>query len=316
MSFLAPHWLWLLLAVAALVGAYVWVQLRGRQQAAVRFTNLALLASVAPRRPSWKRHLGAGLLAVALATMVVALARPTHRVRVARERAVVVMAVDVSVSMQSTDVEPTRLAAATTAAVDFAEALPDSVELGLVTFAGTANVAVSPTRDHAAVVRALDGLELQESTAIGEAVYTALDAVEAASAGEEGETAPAAVVLLSDGGTTVGRPTPEAAQVAADAEIPVSTIAFGTDEGIVVYQGQTVPVPVNRAELAELATITGGETHSAETVGELRDAYRDIGTTVGYTRERREATTAVLGAAVVLTLLAAAAALRFSGRLP
>lgn len=315
-TFLAGRWLWLLLAVLALAGAYLWVQLRGRKQAAVRFTNLELLASVAPTRPGWRRHVGAALLALALAAMVVALARPTHDARVARERAVVVMAIDVSVSMQATDVEPSRLDAAKEAATRFAESLPDTVQLGLVAFAGSANVLVSPTTERGAVVRAIETLELQEATAIGEAVLTSLRAISAATAGERGDEAPASIVLMSDGTTTIGTPNAVAAEEASDAAVPVTTIAFGTTAGVVEYQGQVVPVPVNRPDLAELADATGGQAFTAETADELEAAYGDVSTAVGYTKERREATTAVLGGAFALALLAAAASLRWTSRLP
>ncbi|MCU1380275.1 MAG: von Willebrand factor type [Acidimicrobiales bacterium] len=316
MNFLAARWLWLLLAVAGLIAAYVWVQVRGRRKAAVRFTNLALLASVAPKRPGWQRHIGAGLLALALAGMVVALARPLHDVKVPRRRALVVMAIDVSVSMKATDVAPSRLAAAKAAAEEFARSLPDSVQLGLVSFAGHANVVVTPTTDHVAVIQSIEALQLQEATAIGEAVITSLDAIRASGIGVTGSKAPATIVLMSDGTTTVGTPNATAAAEAQQAKVPVTTIAFGTDTGIVEYQGRTVSVPVNRPELADLASTTGGKAFTAETAGELEAAYRNISTAVGYTHEKREATTAVLGVALVLGLLAAAASLRWTSRLP
>lgn len=316
MTFLAAQWLWLLIAVLGLAGAYLWVQLRGRQQAAVRFTNLELLASVAPKRPGWQRHIGAAFLLLALATMVVALARPTHEVRVARQRAVVVMAIDVSVSMQATDVVPSRLAAAKDAATTFAGSLPEGIELGLVAFAGSANVLVNPTTDHDAVVLAIAALELQEATAIGEAVLTSLGAIRAGTAGEDGPAVPASIVLMSDGTTTVGTPNLEAAEEAREASVPVTTIAFGTTSGFVEYEGQIVPVPVNEPELAELAEATGGQAFLAETADELHAAYEDVRTTVGTTKERKEATTAVLGGALVAALAAAAASLRWSSRLP
>jgi Ca-activated chloride channel family protein len=316
MRFVAAHWLWLLLAVLALVAAYVWVQVRGRRQAAVRFTNLALLASVAPKRPGWRRHIGAGLLALALASMVVALARPVHDVRVPRRRAVVIMAIDVSVSMKATDVAPSRLAAAKAAADTFARSLPSSVKLGLVSFAGHANVLVTPTRDHAAVIRSVDALQLQEATAIGEAVVTSLDAIRASGIGETGSKAPATIVLMSDGTTTIGTPNATAATAAKRAKVPVTTIAFGTDAGIVEYEGRVVAVPVNRPQLADLAHTTGGKAFTAETAGELKDAYRNISTAVGFTKERREATPTAIAVALVLGLLAAAASLRWTSRLP
>src|SRR5690606_11445290 len=129
------------------------------------------------------------------------------------------------------DVEPTRLDAARQAAHEFVDELPDGIDLGLVSFNGTATVAVPPSEDHDATRAAIDALELGEGTAIGEAIFAGLDAIEAAPGGAEGETAPARIVLMSDGETTVGRPNQEAAEAAAEAEVPVFTIAFGTPNG-------------------------------------------------------------------------------------
>jgi Ca-activated chloride channel family protein len=316
MTLLAAHWLWLLLAVAALVAAYVWVQVRGRKKAAVRFTNLALLASVAPKRPGWQRHIGAALLSLALVAMVLGLARPERTERVPRRRAVVIMAIDVSISMKATDVAPTRLAAAKAAADTFARSLPKSVKLGLVSFAGHASVLLAPTTDHAAVIRSVDALQLQEATAIGDAVLTSLSAIRAAGIGETGGKAPATIVLMSDGGTTVGTPNDEAAADAKAAKVPVTTIAFGTVDATIEYQGRTVPVPVQPAELARLSSQTGGKALTAETAGELKSAYENVSGVVGYTKEHHELTTWAIGAAFLLGLLAAAASLRWSSRLP
>jgi Ca-activated chloride channel family protein len=218
--------------------------------------------------------------------------------------------------MQATDVSPSRLAAAKAAATDFARSMPSTVRLGLVSFAGRATVLVPPTLDHAAVVGAIDQLELQEATAIGDAVLTSLDLVHAATAGETGARAPARIVLMSDGETTVGESTSDAATVAARAKVPVTTIAFGTATGVVEVQGQLQPVPVNRAELASLASTTHGRAYTAETAGELKDAYRSIRTAVGFVKERRELTTAFLGLAILLLVLAAAASLAWTSRLP
>jgi len=313
--FLAPHWLWLLLLVAALLAGYVWLQLRGRRRAAVRFTNLELLASVAPKRPGWRRHVAAGLLLASLAALPVALARPTRVERVPTERSVVVLALDVSISMQAEDVAPNRLAAAQAAATDFARDLPDGVELGLVAFAGTARVLVPPTDDHDAVVAAIDRLQLAESTAIGDAVLAGIDSVQ--SVVGDADDLPAAIVLMSDGEASPGTTPPElAARAAVEAGVPVSTIAFGTDAGRVTYQGETIPVPVNRRQLAALAEATGGTAFTAEDLGELEAVYDDIGAEVGTEEERREVTTWFVGVAFVLGAAAAAAALRWTSRLP
>jgi Ca-activated chloride channel family protein len=307
LSFRAGHWLLALLAVAALLAGYLWVQLRGRRQAAVRFTNLELLASVAPKRPGWRRHVAAALLLASLAAMTLSLARPVRAVQVPR-RSTVILVLDVSISMQATDVEPSRFAAAKAAAKDFASSLPSSARLGLVSFAGKAHLDVAPTADHQQVVKALDGLQLEQSTAIGDAVLTSLQAI--------GRQTPATIVLLSDGTTTVGTPDTVAGAAAAAAKVKVTTIAFGTDEGTVTFRGQTIPVPVGREELAQLAKQTSGRSFEALSASELKQVYDDIRDQVGYRTVHREATTFVLGAALLLGLAAAAAALAWTSRLP
>src|SRR5215212_3766507 len=177
MTFQAPMWLLALLAVAALVVFYVLLQLR-RKAYAARFTNVALLGSILPKRPGWRRHLAFGVIALGLATLVVSLAVPSTEVRVPRERATVVMAVDVSLSMQATDIEPDRFRAMQTAAKEFVDVLPERINLGLVSFAGTATTVVPPTTDRVQVAAAIDNLDLAEATAIGEAVFTSLTAIE------------------------------------------------------------------------------------------------------------------------------------------
>jgi len=177
MTFQAPWWLLGLLAVVALVALYVVLQLR-RKAYAARFTNVALLGTLVPKRPGWRRHLSFGLVALALAALIVSLAVPSTEVRVPRERATVIMAVDVSLSMQATDIEPSRFEAMQVAAKEFVDVLPERINLGLVSFAGTATTVVTPTTDRGQVRTAIDNLELAESTAIGEAVFTSLTAIE------------------------------------------------------------------------------------------------------------------------------------------
>ena len=323
MGFIAANRLWLLAAVAALALAYVVLQLRGRRRYAARFTNLALLASVAPKRPGWRRHVPAVLLLASLVAMVVSLARPTRDERVPRERATVLLAIDVSISMDATDVAPSRLDAARAAATSFAERLPERVNLGLVSFAGTAAVRVPPTTDRTAVVDAIARLELDEATAIGDAVLACLDAIEGMparqSGGErtgEGEAVPASVVVMSDGETTVGAPNSRAADAAAEAGVPVTTIGFGTDEGTISYEGRVLPVPVNQEELAELAEVTGGRSFEAATGDELQSAYEDIGSSVGYETEEREISRFFTGLALALAALSAVGSLAWFSRFP
>ncbi|GAB2690063.1 VWA domain-containing protein [Thalassiella azotivora] len=316
-DFVAPERLWLLLAVPLLAGLYAWSQ-RRRRGYAVRFTNLALLGQVAPRRPGWRRHVVAVGLLVTVAVMVVTFARPAGEVRVPRERATIVLAVDVSLSMAAEDVEPTRLDAAQAAATEFVRSLPPRLNVGLVSFAGTASVLVPPTTDRARVEQAVDQLRLAEYTAIGEGVFTALEAVQQVPVDPAApdEEVPARIVLLSDGETTVGRSNESAAAAAREAGVPVSAIAFGTPDGVVELEGQLEPVPVGEEDLRAIADATGGRFYQAETAGELRDVYADIGSSVGYETVLEEVTGRWAGLGLLSLLLTAAGSLVWFGRLP
>ncbi|MGI9120796.1 MAG: VWA domain-containing protein [Acidimicrobiales bacterium] len=316
MTFLATDRLLLLFVVAALAAGYVVMQIRGRRRYAVRFTNLALLASVAPKRPGWRRHVPAALLLASLVGMVVSLARPARAEMVPRERATIMLAIDVSISMDATDVRPSRLASAQAAATSFVDLLPKQINLGLVAFAGSAQVLVPPTTDRSLVEGAIGRLALAESTAIGDGVIAALDAVKSVPAAVDGEPVPAHILLLSDGETQVGTPNQVAADAAREAGVPVTTIAFGTPDGIITYLGQVVPVAVNKADLAALAEVTGGSSFEAATTEELKTVYRDIGSSVGFQTEQREIGSWFTGAAFALALLAGAASLVWFSRLP
>lgn len=318
-TFLAPGWLWLLLAVAALLAVYVLVQLR-RRAYAVRFANLDLLGRLAPKRPGWRRHLAFAALLVALASLTVGMAKPTKDTKVPRDRATVLMAIDVSLSMRAEDVTPNRLEAAQAAAKEFVGLLPPRINLGLVTFSGTATVAVAPTTDRASVLRAIDTLELAERTAIGEAVFSSLDAVKTFQAQLQGQdaaegSAPARIVLMSDGSNTWGRSPEQAIGASKQAEIPVSTIAFGTDSGYIELEGQRVVVPVDHEKLKEIADGTGGSYYAAASAEELSGVYRDLGSQIGYTTERREITTWFVGIGLLFAFAAAGVSLLWSNRL-
>jgi Ca-activated chloride channel homolog len=317
-TFLSPGWLWLLLAVAALAVVYVLLQLR-RKAYAARFANLELLGSIAPRRPGWRRHLAFALMLLALAALTTAMAKPTKNVKVPRDRATVMMAIDVSLSMRSTDVEPSRIVAAQRAAKEFVDLLPPRINLGLVSFAGSATVAVSPTTDRGAVKRAIDTLVLSERTAIGEAIFSCLDAIktfQSQLAGQDaGPAPPARIVLMSDGSNTFGRTPDQAVLVAKKADVPVSTIAFGTDGGYIELEGEKVAVPVNHEQLEGIADGTGGSYHAAASAGELSDVYRDLGSQIGYTTERREITTSLVGTGLLFAFAAAGLSLLWTNRL-
>ncbi len=313
MTFLAPTRLWLLALPALLAAAYLAVQFR-RPKYAVRFTNVELLDKVAPDRPGWRRHATALALLAALTALVAAIARPARAVEVPREEATVVLALDVSLSMGADDVAPTRIDAAQQAAQDFVEAVPDELRIGLVAFSGNAALLVPPTTERAPLLRAVDNLQLGEGTAIGEAVFTALDALvfERPDAEELG----AAIVLLSDGETTVGRPDEAAAAEAVRLGVPVSTVAFGTDRGFVVYQGETIPVPINEAALAAVAEATGGQAFTADTADELTTILEGVGAEVGFETEQREIADWFTGLGLLLAAAAAAGSMFWFSRLP
>lgn len=313
--FLEPVWLLGIVPVLAVAAVYVWRQLR-RRSYAVRFTNVELLRTLAPRGLGYRRHLAAGAFLLTLLTLACALARPSTDARQPLERATVMIAIDVSLSMQSTDVAPSRIAAAQQAAKDFVKQLPAGYNVGLVSFAKSANVLVSPGKDRAAVTQAIDSLQLAEATATGEAVYTCLSAIQSVPTDGANGAPPARIVLLSDGYRTAGRPIEDAAAAAAAANIPVSTIAFGTDDGVVQIQGQSQRVPVDRASLQKLAETTKGHYYEAASLSELRQVYQDMGSSIGYKTVPREITQWYVGIALLFAFSAAGMSLLWTSRLP
>jgi Ca-activated chloride channel family protein len=319
MSWESPERLWLLVAVAAMVVLYLVLQ-RRRSRYAVRFTNLKLLDRVAPQRPAWRRHVPASLFLAMLALLVVGFARPTDEVRVPRERATVIVAVDVSRSMLATDVEPDRLTAAKAAAREFVSGLPEEFNVGLVGFAGSASVLVAPATDRealdAGIERLAEGVTGVPGTAIGEAIAASLESVRTLDARAAEEPPPARVVLLSDGANTAGREPGEAAAEAVELGIPVDTISFGTAEGVIDQDGRPQQVPVDGNNLRTVADRTGGGYYEAGSSAELRDVYAAIGSSVGYETERQDVSARFIGIGLVLALLAAAASMFWFSRLP
>ena len=317
MTFQSPLWLLALLMIAALVAFYVLLQLR-RKAYAARFTNVALLGSIVPKRPGWKRHLAFGVVALGLTALVVSLAMPSTEVRVPREKATVVMAVDVSLSMQATDIQPDRFRAMQSAAKQFVDVLPGRINLGLVSFAGTATTLVPPTTDRAQVANAIDHLKLAESTAIGEAIFSSLTAIENFQSTIDTTTEdvpPARIVLLSDGYNTVGRADTQAIDAARAAGVPISTIAFGTDYGTLDLDGETVPVPVDRATLEKIADDTGGSYSEAASAAQLEKVYADLGSQIGYTTEPKDISPWFVRIGVFLAFVGAVLSLIWTNRL-
>jgi Ca-activated chloride channel family protein len=315
MSFLSPERLLLLLAVVLLALLYTALQFR-RRQYAVRFTNVDLLATVAPRHPGWRRHVTAFAFLAALSTFVIAFAQPARAERVARERATIVLAMDTSISMEATDVSPNRFEAAKQAASDFVGLLPDTINVSLVSFNAIARMEVPPTQDHAKVQRAIDDLALDESTAIGDAILQGLTAIEMAPPDEEGTAPPGAIVLLSDGTNTAGTPNEVAAQAAVQAGVSVSTIAFGTADGTIETDQGLTPVPVDEAALEAIADTTEGNFFTAASEDELRTVYENIGSSAGYEEQEREITAWFVGLGLLFLAATAAGSLAWFSRLP
>ena len=311
MSLDSPERLLLLVAVLGLAAAYVLQQVR-RRALQRSWADDALLGSVAPVRPGPLRHLPAALVALALVAMTVAVADPRVERKVQRERATVVVALDTSTSMLAQDVAPNRFDAAKQAASAFVEQLPAGFDVALVGFAATATLQVPPTSDHAAVTRGIAGLDLDGGTALGDAVLVSLAAL-----GTPQDGAVGAVVLLADGGSTVGSPLPAAVERAAEAGVPVSTIAYGTPEGVVVSSdGRAIPVPVDRPVLAEVAASTGGRAYTAASSGDLAEVLAQVRTRLATTTERQDVSAVPAGLALALLVGAAVSALGPARRRP
>ena len=313
LMFLAPERFVLLLLPLAFAGLYVLRQ-RRRHAYVVRFTDPDLIDAVAPRRPGLRRHLVAGVFLLATALMVIAAARPALATEIPNEPTVV-LAFDTSISMEATDVEPSRIVAAREAAHRFIEVVPDGVRVGLVAFDQTARVIIPPTTSKVVLDRAIDRLSLGQGTAIGEAIYTSLDLL-ASDASDEAPEGAGSIVLMSDGDTTAGRPEDEAAREAQRRGIKVSTVAFGTDHGTVTVDFMEVPVPVDREALRDIAEATDGQVFEAESAEEIVSVFEDIGEGVGTRTEPQEITDSLAIAALVTAALAAAGSLAWFARIP
>lgn len=320
MTFLSSWRLVFLLAPAAVLVAYVVAQ-RARRKIVARFTSVDLLASVAPKRPGWQRHVPAAALIAALVLLVLSFAQPARAIRTPRQRATVMLTLDTSGSMIADDVAPNRLAAAQVAARNFASALPTGVQLGLVAFSTHARVLVSPTTDRTTVLAAIGTLQAGGGTATADAVDLSLQAIAALPPAADGKSAPAAIVLMSDGSPTIGtgaespgQSVQTATAAAKQAGVKINTIAYGTAEGVIDVQGQVIPVPADPAAMAAIAAGSGGKTFAAKSAGQLKSVYNEIGRAVGYDVHRRNISAWFTGIGLALAVLAAAFALIWTQR--
>lgn len=318
-----PWFFLFLLVVLGIVALYIIMQV-ARHRRMLRFANMELLESVAPRRPTRWRHLPATLLVASLLLLTIAMAGPTHDVRIPRNRAVVMLVIDVSQSMRATDVEPNRMVAAQEAAKTFADELTPGINLGLISYAGTATVLVSPTTNRAATKAALDKLQFADRTATGEGIFTALQAIATVGAviGGGDTPPPARIVLFSDGKETV--PTnPDnskgaftAARTAKDQGVPISTISFGTPYGFVEINGQRQPVPVDDTTMKKVAELSGGNAYNASNLQELKQVYSTLQQQIGYETIKGDASVGWLRLGSLILAVAGLAALLINRRLP
>jgi Ca-activated chloride channel family protein len=299
MSFRWPEALWVLLLVPLVV--LLWARgERRRRRRAGSFGNPALLPNVLVGRPSWRRLLPVALYLLAAAVLLVALARPEATAQVPRDRATIMLVIDVSRSMLNQDVQPTRMVAAQRAADAFLEQLPDRFQVGLITFAGAPRVESLPTTDRTAVRELLARAQVRGGTAVGDAILRALQASRPRDAVED-QRPPTSVLLLTDGNSRSGIDPLLAAEQARRAEVPVFTVAVASQPP---------------AALAQVAALSGGQSFVAPTSDQLAAVYRDLGTRLTYVEEKRELTSLFMGGAAVLLLLGAAASIVWFHRIP
>jgi Ca-activated chloride channel family protein len=323
-TFGSPLLLLTLAVPLAAVAAYVWLDRRPPREA-VAYPNFAVLAAVATRTGGWKRHVVAGLILLAIAALCVGVARPRLPLTATSQGATVVLVVDVSLSMNATDVSPSRLAAARAAITRFADRSPGGVRVALVAFSDEPVVLTPPTTNRKLLQDGIEQLSPGFGTAIGDAVARGVELARTSTA-ESGAVPPrgkplGAVVLLSDGAQTRGLLTPaEGARLARRAGVPVYTISLGTLNGsVAVNRGGTtiiVPVPPDRQTLAAIAEETGGKTFAVTDAARLNSVYEQLGTVVGRTRKPREITVALVGVATALLAAALGLGSLWAPRLP
>ena len=336
MRFLSPDMLWLLLAVPALIGAYV--ALLRRRKAAVRYASLSLIREAMDDSPPIRRHVPALIFLLALIAMIVAVARPVASVTLPSDQRTIILALDVSLSMRATDVQPNRLAAAQLAAKSFIEEQPPDIRIGIVSFAGTAALVQAPTHSRDDLIAAIDRLELERQTAIGSGIIVSLATVlpdagidlESALFGSSSRRAlkrdrsrevqktphtpvapgsypNAAIILLTDGRRTMGPDPIDAAKLAAEYGVRVYTVGFGSAEGGAVnLDGWSIYMRFDEETLRTIADITRAEYFYAGTAEDLKKVYRTLNAKFALEKKETEMTALFTAAAALLALVSAA----------
>jgi len=315
-SFQAPLFLLLLLFVPLLVLALIYER-RRRRRYVVRFPAVATVRAVVGSTPAWRRHLPAALFLAALAALIVGLARPQHTVAVAIDKASVMLVLDISGSMQATDVQPSRLDAARSAALAFVDKVPERLQVGVVAYRAVVDTVQQPTEDHDQARRVLDGLVAEGGTATGDALTSAIQQLEKIK-GRDGRRAPSAVVLLSDGRTTEGIDPVQAAGRARKLRIPVYTVALGSEGATIPSPSGLgrIPVPPDPETLREVAKVTRGQSYTVDEAGQLADVYKRLGSRLGSKQEHRQDTAGFAGVGALLLAAALMLSLRWAGRVP
>lgn len=342
MFFLWPQYVWLMLAVPLLPALYVWL-LRRRRKPAVRYSSLGVMRAAASTR-HWRRHVPPTLLLAAFSVLLFAATRPVARVPLPWARSTIILAIDVSLSMRVGDVKPTRMEAAQEAAKLFLRELPKQVEVGLVTFAGSSQVAQRATLDRATLVEAIDAFQMQWGTAVGNAIVQSLAELfpdqgidvgemtfgtrqRGRSLDEQDKPPPkhitpvapgsyksAAIILLSDGRRTTGIDTLQAAKMAADRGVRIHVVGLGTVDGAAAWGEMSIYMQLDEPTLREVARMTGGEYHHAGTAESLRSVYENLGSQMQVHTRETELTGLLSLAAAVLALVAAGLSTLWFGR--
>jgi Ca-activated chloride channel homolog len=309
----------LVLVPLALAG-YVALERRRRRQAAA-FAAPALHPNLLGHRPGRLRHLAPALALAALVALSLGVARPHATLSVKQEQATVVLALDTSRSMEATDVPPTRLAVAQRVVRGFLDELPEGYRVGIVSFADSAQAVLPATANREAAQTALRNLRVGHGTALGEGIARAIQVAQRVPA-EEGKKPPASILVLSDGAQTQGVLTPQqAAERAKKLRIPVYTVAFGTENGVVEVVDdngfrQRVTVPPDPPTLRAVAQATGARFYAAPTAAQLEAVYDELGSRIGSVKKEREVTAAFAAGGAVLLLAAGAVSAFLFGRLP
>lgn len=338
MSFAWPLALLGLVLVPLCVAAYAWAQ-RRRPKYAARFTNVDLLANVVEHAPNWRRHVPAVLGLLALTSLLIALARPEFVHKTPKQEATVVLVTDVSGSMTATDIKPTRMDAAKTAAHTLVDKLPKGFRLSLVSFSAGVRTVVAPTTDRDLMDAAIDSLTPVGGTAMGDGIVegiaaSRLSTVDAkgqavptpaptpTAGGKAPEKPPVIMVLLSDGANTLGQADPlDAADQAKNEGIPIFTIALGTRDGVAIVtdnlgRQRRVNVPPDEETLREISDITGGKFFSAPSASDLQSIYNDLGSKIGYDKTTSEATVGFAAFGALAILAAGGLSLLWFNRFP